>query len=720
MLWIVLLFASVTADLWTETDRISDLQQFRALCGRYTVARAYMEDSNARITVFAPVDDVFTYNPDIRALDQKETLSHIVDTQVVEISQGKRWEKQTLIRSTINSGYIYITQFENNPGNFSYFANAGMLCNHATNQWGMISGEQYLYKICTPIGHRPYPGTALSYIRDSDQTLFVDRQYDNSELTELRDILNRVPDIALVIYGSSAWNGFHTFFLPNDKAFAKVIDRNRIDREVLLAHVTGMNRVLFTYAWMYDFGIHYYPSIRFSSNIIEDNFKLKLSMRNITDRRTGRWDLFAVSEVYERYSQFRRGAVWAKILVPNIPVQNGVVHIIDNVLGIVSNTIDQLVMENYRCRTLMRYINTIGQIVRNYFSATGGLVTFFAPYDEAFERIPEQIERRLLRDRIWLEQVLKLHIVPAKELTSDEITNETIVSTVDNIRQLYFIKGEWPKNNITYYVIGGGIKTAIIQDNVAATNGIVHYIERVLGVPYQSLWEILRNETRLQRSYEMLRNLQLRYALDPWQVLTPEQNFTFFVAPSLRARMNDGNHWLALQYVFKRHIIQGQVSFSLIFIVNVYISPFQALMYTDLRERTYVMMNDEKVAPSLRARMNDGNHWLALQYVFKRHIIQGQALMYTDLRERTYVMMNDEKVVIRRRGRYFELYWPRGGRVARVIEGGEIAGINGFMHMIEDVLIYEPDLRAHGGFVEVLSWQLAMVLIFMFWRPGIA
>lgn len=39
---------------------------------------------------------------------------------------------------------------------------------------------------------------------------------------ELRDILDRVPDIALVIYGSSAWNGFHTFFLPNNKAFMKV------------------------------------------------------------------------------------------------------------------------------------------------------------------------------------------------------------------------------------------------------------------------------------------------------------------------------------------------------------------------------------------------------------------------------------------------------------------------------------------------------------------
>lgn len=52
--------------------------------------------------------------------------------------------------------------------------------------------------------------------------------------------------------------------------------------------------------------------------------------------------VYAVSEIYERYGQFKRGAVWAKILVPNIPVQNGAVHIIDNVLGIVTNTIDQV------------------------------------------------------------------------------------------------------------------------------------------------------------------------------------------------------------------------------------------------------------------------------------------------------------------------------------------------------------------------------------------
>lgn len=49
-----------------------------------------------------------------------------------------------------------------------------------------------------------------------------------------------------------------------------------------------------------------------------------------------------------------------------------------------------------------------------------------------------------------------------------------------------------------YYVIGGGVRAAIMMDNVAAVNGIVHYIDRVLGVPYKTLYEIMRNDSRLQ------------------------------------------------------------------------------------------------------------------------------------------------------------------------------------------------------------------------------
>lgn len=44
----------------------------------------------------------------------------------------------------------------------------------------------------------------------------------------------------------------------------------------------------------------------------------------------------------------------------------------------------------------------------------------------------------------------------------------------------------------------------------------------------------------------------------------------------------------------------------------------------------------------------------------------------------------------------FELYWPYGNRVSRLIEGGEIGAINGFIHLVDNVLIQPEDLRAAG------------------------
>ena len=46
------------------------------LCGQYTVCRAYLEDTNMRMTVFAPVDEVFAYNPRLLGMDEKRLLSH--------------------------------------------------------------------------------------------------------------------------------------------------------------------------------------------------------------------------------------------------------------------------------------------------------------------------------------------------------------------------------------------------------------------------------------------------------------------------------------------------------------------------------------------------------------------------------------------------------------------------------------------------------------------
>jgi hypothetical protein len=38
-------------------------------------------------------------------------------------------------------------------------------------------------QICTPMGHRGFPGPALSFIRMSNEKFFVDRLYNNEDLT---------------------------------------------------------------------------------------------------------------------------------------------------------------------------------------------------------------------------------------------------------------------------------------------------------------------------------------------------------------------------------------------------------------------------------------------------------------------------------------------------------------------------------------------------------
>ena len=49
-----------------------------------------------------------------------------------------------------------------------------------------------------------------------------------------------------------------------------------------------------------------------------------------------------------------------------------------------------------------------------------------------------------------------------------------------------------------------------------------------------------------------------------------------------------------------------------------------------------------------------------------------------------------------------------------MIEGGEIAGINGFMHQIDNVLIYEPDLRAEAVRTELRHfWVIVASVLFM-------
>ena len=54
------------------------------------------------------------------------------------------------------------------------------------------------------------------------------------------------------------------------------------------------------------------------------------------------------------------------------------------------------------------------------------------------------------------------------------------------------------ENNVTLTVEGEGVNATVTQTNIAATNGFVHIIDRVLGVPYTNVKEKLASDPMLK------------------------------------------------------------------------------------------------------------------------------------------------------------------------------------------------------------------------------
>jgi hypothetical protein len=52
--------------------------------------------------------------------------------------------------------------------------------------------------------------------------------------------------------------------------------------------------------------------------------------------------------------------------------------------------------------------------------------------------------------------------------------------------------------NKTITIEGGGVNASILQSDIAATNGFVHIIDRVLGVPYTTVQEKLMTDPMLK------------------------------------------------------------------------------------------------------------------------------------------------------------------------------------------------------------------------------
>lgn len=72
------------------------------------------------------------------------------------------------------------------------------------------------------------------------------------------------------------------------------------------------------------------------------------------------------------------------------------------------------------------------------------------------------------------------------------------VPTLGPRKHLYFNVIESEGGNKTLTVEGGGVNATVLQPNIAATNGIVHMIDRVLGVPFTTVQMKLATDPMLK------------------------------------------------------------------------------------------------------------------------------------------------------------------------------------------------------------------------------
>lgn len=361
--------------------------------------------------------------------------------------------------------------------------------------------------------------------------------------------------------------GRHTFLIPVDRGF-QAVSREKIDPRVIDGHIIP-NVALFTR-----------PIIKgrpVQTLAYSDNLKVDVSFTNesLPSPEQSGTRVYVQSTTRVGDYHHPRGVVVAQVVKANIPVRNGVVHLIEKPLIIIDIDIVNF-LKGQRDGILYEFYRIMKDFAANFMeNITGaGELTLLAPSNEAFRRLDDRILNSLLANQQKLTEILHLHVI-RRRLSSDEIIHNTLFSSVeseDRKRRLYFSANEH-QDGITLSVEGGGVNATIIQPDIGALNGIVHIIDHVLGVPTMTVAEKLRSDPIMSKSYNLTTQenflSRLETYKDPYSLHT-QQKFTFLVPSddaweSLRINMGSaykqlfmGQYSYNVRQVLERHLLVGR------------------------------------------------------------------------------------------------------------------------------------------------------------------
>uniref|UniRef100_A0A8D8RZB0 Fasciclin-1 n=1 Tax=Cacopsylla melanoneura TaxID=428564 RepID=A0A8D8RZB0_9HEMI len=427
----------------------------------------------------------------------------------------------------------------------------------------------------------------------------------------------------------------YTFFIPVDAGFEDPTNRaGAIDEKIIDGHIIP-HHVLFTTPTPFD--------VQYETLAFGDMVKVTIAFKREIEGKEST-AIYIVSNTVVGDSKHPTGVVLAEIVKANIPVKNGVVHLISRPLMVVDRTIKAFLEESRGLLNLFyeRILDSAPEFLSQIASASEN-VTLFAPSNAAMKS-PSMTA--VLANKTRLREVLSLHLVKKIKVTSEDVLRKGGLMEIPSQlpRKKLYLNVMQGQNNLTLTVEGGGVNATVIQPDIASTNGIIHIIDTVLGVPFTTVGRKVATDPQLRSAHKLGEMLHFNDQLD-----NTKNKYTYFVprdaawdkikiqSPSMYKKVFMEDFAPNVKQILERHLVVSDRAYTM----------------ADLK----AMANVSFTLPSVRDK---------LEIV----VTESEA---------------DKSFYISWRNQNIHVYRP------------DVECINGIIHVIDSIFLTESDIQVNAG-----------------------
>ncbi|KAH9496778.1 hypothetical protein Btru_009398 [Bulinus truncatus] len=372
------------------------------------------------------------------------------------------------------------------PGPTRYFVNGGMLIRPN------IQAGMHLIHVIDQVLDMPLEDKAIAYINGFNpsrlQFLFYTKIMEILQRSAQEDgEYNYNKQVVEVLDGPQV-----TLFIPSDEALNLIPTQK-------LSELQGNARLMLDIVTL-----HIVPNQVLYTSLVNHNerFNTQFNSGFVVFRKN-----LNREAVYVTGALKGGRTVTAKLNPASITVQNGVVHQIDSILGFVYKTAVEEISMDPNTQNFEQLIHLARKDLQNALTATSG-VTVFVPTNKAMFAVAN-VYQNYINNQSLLNMVLEMSILQQGQYFNLMGYNggyesyKTAVSRHNGRLIKVYSDGK------DTWVEGGYVKARVLKPDIGVTNGVVHQIDAVFGIPVRDIPYTIFCEDWLVSTYIQLKYLGL-------------------------------------------------------------------------------------------------------------------------------------------------------------------------------------------------------------------